>query len=220
VRLACLFLSAVLAAQTPPGKLPWASAAAVPWKAGDCGPALDPPAPQAAAATPLTLRITQDGTVRITHAKGIITLRSGLPGRPLRAWRDDGREISDLARPMAFPASSPILRGLSALPIGAPDFRPALAGLVWVLTDDEQMVTVIHPATARIGYLPLPGGRHFRLVFRPDRLEVRSGDAPGGAQDECWSVPWLALLPQFLQLGQPDPANRPTGTALIPYPHT
>ena len=215
MRLVPFLLTVALSAQAP-GKLPWDSATSLPWKAGDCGAPLPPRTPRALPSpAPLRVRVTVDGALKVINNRGMILLRTGLPGRPLRMWRDGGVALEEAFGIQPFAAVSPVSRGIGGLPIGARDFRPALEGLLWILCDDGKVITLVHPATARICYLPLPGGRDFRLAFHPDRLEVREA-APGA--EECWSLPWLALLPQFIQLGQENPENRPNGTALVPYP--
>ena len=220
MRLVPFLLTAALAGSTlaaqAPGKLPWETAPTVPWMAGDCGPLPETPAvPQGAG--PLRVRITSDGTLRLINDRGIILLRLGLPGRPKRGWRGGGAPVTFEA-PIRFTRDSLLSKGIGGLPVGAADFRPALAGLLWIVCDDERMITLVHPATARLCYLPLPGGRNFQLVFHPDRLEVRQETGTPGQTEACWAVPWLSLLPQFIQLGQENPANRPTGTALLPFP--
>jgi hypothetical protein len=168
---------------------------------------------------PLQVRITRDGALRVTDARGVILLRTGLPGRPIQFWRDGGTAIEGRpseGRPLPFPAESRIGRGLGHMAVGDRDFRRNLEGLLWVLCDDGRVLTVVHPSTARFCYLPLPGGRDPRIHFLPDRLEVRVSPAPGA--EECWSVPWLALLPQILEVGKENPASRPSGTALLPFP--
>jgi hypothetical protein len=220
VRLVPLLLSALLAsplAAQAPGKLPWDTAPALPWKAGDRGPLPQPlPSRPVPAGAPLQARITPDGTVRVIDGRGMILLRTGLPGRPLRVWRDGGVEVPDFAV-VRFPGGSLLTQGIGALPVKDLDFRPALEGLLWILADDGQVITLIHPATARIAYLPLPSGHDFQVAFHPDRLELREPAVPAGAS-EAWSLPWMALLPQFLQLGRENPASRPSGTALLPFP--
>lgn len=211
-----LLMAGALGAQTP-GRLPWLNVAALPWSAGDCAevPA-DPPRLTPEDAGPLQVRITEDGVVRVVDDRGILLLRTGLPGRPVRVWRDGGVPVEDLKAPIAFPRTSPIARGIGALPVGAADFRTALRGLVWILADDSRVLTVIHPATARLTYLPLPGGRGFQLLFQTDHLGAR--ETPNPEASPCWTLPWLALLPNLIQLGQENPANKPSGTALLPYP--
>lgn len=210
--LSALFAGSLLA-QTP-GKLPWDAAPALPWKAGDAGPLPSPlksgPVPAGAS---LQALITPDGTVRVIDGRGMILLRTGLPGRPVQVWRDGGVRVPESGI-VRFSGQSLLTR---SLPLKDLDFRPALEGLLWILSDDDRFITLIHPATARISYLPLPGGRGFRLIFHPDRLETRETPEPG-VPAESWSVPWMALLPQLLQLGRENPANRPSGTALLPFP--
>jgi hypothetical protein len=217
VRLATLLLTGALAlpAQTPP--LPWRSAGVLPWQMEAPGP---PPTPETAALTQsymaLTVRVAADGDVQITDEKGLIRLKLGLPGRPLKAWRDWGVPIPDLYAPLAFAARSPLQRGIGGLPVGAADFRPALEGLLWILDDDEAVLTVIHPATSQVVYLPLPGGQDLSLAFYPDRLDVLEGAAL--PLSSSWSLHWMALLPQFIRLGQDAAANKVRGTALLPFP--
>ncbi len=217
MRLATLLLTGALAlpAQTPP--LPWKNMGALPWQMEVPGA---PPAPETAKPTQsymaLTVRVAADGDIRITDEKGLIRLKLGLPGRPLRAWRDWGVPIPDLTVPLPFAARSPLQRGIGGLPVGAADFRPALEGLLWILDDDEAVLTVIHPATSQVVYLPLPGGQDLSLVFHPDRLEVVEEAVQPLAAG--WSLHWMALLPQFIRLGQDAAANKVRGTALLPFP--
>jgi len=221
VRLALLLLTAALglSAQVP-ATLPWKGMAALPWQMSEAEPAQPVTATPTQSYFALTVRVAQDGEIRITDDKGLIRMKLGLPGRPLKAWRDWGTPIPDLGSPLAFAARSPLQRGIGGLPVGAPDFRPALEGLLWILDDDETILTVIHPATSQVSYLPLPGGQNLTLAFLPDRLEVLEGPAKDGATQTgtVWSLHWLALLPQFIHLGQDAAANRPKGTALLPFP--
>ena len=147
-------------------------------------------------------------------------MRAGLPGRPLRAWRDWGTPIADLTLPMRFPTRSPLQRGIGGMLLGTPDFRPALEGLLWILDDGENYLAVIHPATGQMAYLPLPSAENLSLAFYPDRLVLQEGPSaehPKGGPD-TWSLHWLALLPQFIQLGKDAGFNRARGTALAPFP--
>jgi hypothetical protein len=190
VRLAAFCLSGALAlsAQTP--ALPWRAAPALPWQMEQPGPAPAPvAAPPVQTAFTLTVRVAADGAVRVT-------------------------DENDLAAPLRFSPVSPLQRGIGGMPVGAPDFRPALEGLLWILDDDETILTVLHPATSQVVYLPLPGGQDMSMVFRPDRLEA----VEGGAKGSAWSLHWLALLPQFIQLGKDASAGKARGTALQPFP--
>jgi hypothetical protein len=78
------------------------------------------------------------------------------------------------------------------------------------------VLTVIHPATSQVVYLPLPGGQDLSLAFYPDRLDVLEGAAL--PLSSSWSLHWMALLPQFIRLGQDAAANKVRGTALLPFP--
>lgn len=225
MRLVTPFLTGVLAvaglaapiSQTP--GLPWLNTGALPWQLGRPGP---DPAPYTTMPTQsffsLEVRMAADGALRITDAKGVIHLRTGLPGRPVKAWRDWGTPVPDLTVPLPFSARSPLQRGIGGLPVGAPDFRGALEGLLWILDDDENVLTVVHPATAQVAYLRLPGGQGLDLAFHPDHLEVREARAPGQAEANDWTLNWLALLPQFVHLGKDPSLDKPKGTALQPFP--
>lgn len=214
MRLAALLLIAGVAlAQTPAPVLP-------PWRTGLAGarPESLEPAPSPMDGT-LRVSLTVDGTLRILDAAGVIRLRSGLPGRPLRAWRDWGIPVPLGQDGLAFPADTPLSRGVAALPWGEPDFRPALRGLLWILDDGESLLTVVHPATSQLLTLALPRAQEPEIIFHPDRLEVRERPALPAPREEAraWSVPWLALLPQFTRLGLQAPRPAP-GTALVPFP--
>jgi hypothetical protein len=214
VRLAAFLLTGALALSAQ--ALPWRAAPALPWKLGPAGAGPGPcPAP-VQARRPLTVRIAYDGKVLVTDDKGLIRMKLGLPGRPVKAWRDGGIPVPDLTAPLAFPQATPLQRGIGGMPVGAPDFRPALEGLLWILDDDGTILTVLHPASAQVVYLPLPGGQDPTLAFHPDRLEVR--DTGGQGPRPSWSLHWLGLLPQFIQLGRDPAAGKPKGTALLPFP--
>lgn len=221
MRLGALLLTAAVLAAVPLGAqtrplLPWERVMPLPWQ----------PAPRAAAEPanpvppasdgPLTLRISPDGTLRVVDGRGLVRLQEGLPGRPLRAWRDGGVPLEPAVGAWRFPAETPLTQGLGALRWCAEDFRPFLQGLCWVMEDGEGLLAVVHPATGRIIYLPLPPGRELSLRFLPDRLEVVAGRAePGGATR--WVLPWIGLLPRLTGLG-PRNDSGPKGTALAPFP--
>jgi hypothetical protein len=173
--------------------------------------------PMQASTGSLSVGISGDGTVRVVDGRGLVRLQEGLPGRPMRVWRDGGIPLATASGTWRFPASTPLLQGLGALRWCAEDFRPFLQGLCWVMEDGEGYLAVIHPATGRIIYLPLPSGRDLSLRFLPDRLEVIAGRAEPGAPSR-WALPWIGLLPRLAALGpRPEPAQR--GTALAPFPH-
>ena len=197
--------------------LPWEQVLPLPWQPSPLSGDAAGPTPVAASSGPLSLAISEDGTVRVVDGRGLVRLEEGLPGRPLRAWRDGGIPLGTAVGTWRFPAETPLLHGLGALGWCAEDFRPYLQGLCWVMEDGEGYLAVIHPATGRIIYLPLPPGRDLSLRFLPDRLEVVAGRSDAGAPSH-WSLPWMGLLPRLAALGpQPEPARR--GTALVPFPH-
>ena len=217
MRLGTSFLTLValpLSAQARP-PLPWETAPAVAWIAGvgtdstESGPLAVP------SAGPLRLSLDGDGTLRVVDAKGLRRLRIGLPGRPLRAWRDAGLPLDLAERAWNFPQDTALSKGLGTLPWAAEDFRPALRGLLWVLDDGERVLTVVHPATGRVVFLPLPEGQDFSLRMAPGYVELQ--EKTRGGVPRRWSLPWLALLPQFAQLARPEETPAP-GTALVPFP--
>ena len=226
MRLGTLFLTLAMAlpGQSPnqtPKTLPWASAHTLPWTPGPTTPAEPAPAIPSEALRNLAVTLSGDGALRITDEKGTIQLRLGLPGRVLKIWRDGGVPVDPQAQLLNFPGRTPLMGGIGGLRLGSPDFRPGLEGLLWMLDDDERVITVLHPATSRVAYLPLPGGvRGVSLVFRPDRLEVQETQpgSPPRIEAVSWSIPWLGLLPQFIQLGQAKPRPAKEGTALLPFP--
>jgi hypothetical protein len=166
---------------------------------------------------PLSLQISAEGTVQVVDGRGLVRLQEGLPGRPLRAWRDGGFPLAAATGSWAFPVETPLAQGLGALRWCDVDFRPFLQGLAWVVEDGEGLLAVIHPATGRMVFLPLPPGRDLSLRFLPDRLEVVAERVePGGAAR--WALPWIGLLPRLAELG-PRPEAGPRGTALVPFPH-
>lgn len=215
-----LLIPACLAAQEA-RQLPWDSAPSLPWRASLTGELAEPP-PLAPLPERGPLRVTlgPDGALKVMDAKGIVLLRTGLPGRPLRIWRDGGRLLPGTSGTWQFPAQTPLQTGIGALPLGQPDFRPGLEGTLWILDDEERLLTVLHPATSRVAYLTLPGGTDLDLLFLPNHLVVRQKlqdrDSPGPRS--AWSLPWLSLLPQFILLGTPLPTPKP-GTALVPFPN-
>jgi len=210
VRLvACLLSGATLLAQTSE-RLPWVAEPSAPWRATAPGlPAPPLPAPQEAR-NGLEVRLGKEGSLHVYDAKGLLKLRAGLPGRPLKVWRDGGRPVLSPELVFSLPQRSPFGRGLGAWPLGQADFRPALEGLLWVLEDGERYLSIIHAATSQVVHLGLPAAKDLEIQFLPDALEVRAGRS-------AWSLPWLGLLPQFIRLATPAPAP-PPGTALVPFP--
>lgn len=227
MRLGALFLTwAALAAPPPPpvpdaasqGRQPlaWERVAPLAWQAEPWVPPAPvsglPPASQGA----MTVHLSGDGTLRVSDARGLILLLAGLPGRPMRAWRDGGVPLDAPSGTWTFPADTALAQGMGGLRWCAEDFRPFLRGLLWVLEDGEAFLSVVHPATGRVIHLPLPPGRDLRVRFLPDRLEVAAGDVEKGAPRQ-WSIPWMGLLPRLAALG-PQPVPPKVGTALAPFP--
>jgi hypothetical protein len=169
------------------------------------------------------VKLSNDGTLRIVGAKGLRNLRLGLPGRPLRAWRDAGIPLDLTAFAPAnsswrFPSDTPLASGIQALPWGGEDFRDALVGLLWIIDDGEHFLTVVHPATSRVVFLLLPVGQDFSLRMTPAYLELLENPTKGSSgAPRRWSLPWLALLPQFAKLARPEESPA-LGTALVPFP--
>lgn len=226
-RLAARFAAALLALpaaaqarlQVP---LPWDTAPTISWRAG-VGTHAEAEAPITAKATdflnPITVTLSADGTLHLVGAKGVRRLRMGLPGRPLRVWRDAGIPMPLTNGSWRFPGDTPLAKGIQALPWGGDDFRLALAGLLWIIDDGEHFLTVVHPATARVIYLPLPPGQDFAVRMTPGYLELLENPREASTSaPRRWSLPWLALLPQFAKLARPDDIAAP-GTALIPFPN-
>lgn len=216
--------------------LPWEMAPTVSWRAGlgshvaDAAGAPGGDSIELAASWPsqlsngsITVKLSIDGTLRIVSAKGLRRLRLGLPGRPLRVWRDAGipldlTTLESMNASWRFPSETPLAKGIQSLPWGGEDFRNALSGLLWILDDGEHYLTVVHPATVRVVFLPLPIGQDFSLRMTPGYLELLenpSKESPNAPRR--WSLPWLALLPQFAKLARPEESPA-FGTALIPFP--
>ncbi len=204
-----------LAAQARQQPLPWEIAPALAWHAGLGADEPVKPISETPSTGPLKVSLAKDGTLLVSDARGHRRLRVGLPGRPIQAWRDAGIPLNLGDRSWAFPSETSFTKGLSALPWSGEDFRPALQGLLWILDDGERILTVVHPATAQIVYLPLPPGRDFSIQLTPGYLELlekTESDTP-----RRWSLPWLVLLPQFAKLSRAADASL-TGTAFIPFP--
>jgi len=226
VRLGSLFLiSASLVAQMPEVQksLPWEHLQQPSWQLAS---SLAEPTPQVFLVTqsvdlPLRVELRGDGSLRILDPRGLVTLRAGLPGRPTRAWRDAGVPVDLNQRDFRFPIRSGLDGGIGTMPLApGEDFRPLLSGLLWILDDSERILTVLNPARAQVAFVPLPaGGGNLDCRFHPDHLEVWTGgeSLQGRRERVAWTLPWVALLPQFLSLASPRPAG-PSGTALKPFP--
>jgi hypothetical protein len=222
VRLGALLLTGAAALAAPSlaaqghQSLPWERVSPLDWQVGSGSVRVETLSDPVPSTGPLEARLAGDGTLSIRDARGILRLKTGLPGRPLKAWRDSGFPLTPPSGTWLFPADSPLSQGLGGLKWVAEDFRPFLRGLLWILEDGEGFLSVVHPATARVIHLPLPPGRDLRLCFLPNRLEVVAGEVDRGAPRQ-WSIPWMALLPRLADLG-PHPSPAKAGTALIPFP--
>lgn len=218
MRLVAFALSgSLLLAQGPP--LPWVRALDLPWRAAVPEPAPEPLPTPPVRGKALTVKLSVDGTLRIVDDRGQVLLRAGLPGRPLRVWRDGGVPIVPPQGTWRFPASTPLSRGLDAWRGAGSDYRAGLEGLLWILDDGEPCLTVVHPATARLLHLGLPKGEHVGVAFYPDRLGVHQLATSVVRKEPrlCWSLPWMSLLPQFMELARPQPSP-PRAGALKPFP--
>ncbi len=211
--------------------LPWETAASVSWRAGlgshvetETSEETETPVTTTLASDgPLTVMLSADGTLRVVGLKKVRRLWLGLPGRPLRAWRDAGipldlSQLKSADGAWRFPNDTPLAKGIQTLPWGGEDFRNALSGLLWILDDGEHFLTVVHPATARVVFLPLPIGQDFSLRMTPEYLELLESQSKNATSaPRRWSLPWLALMPQLAKLARPE-ATPPSSTALIPFP--
>ncbi len=212
MRLAPLILTLLVAGPPALAQVP----IQLPWRiTGGGAPPSPPPAPRFT--TPLQVLIREDGSVHVYNSKGLRLWRMGLPGRPQRLWRDGGHPIQGPKAPLGFPEQTLLTQGMGAWPLTAPDFRPTLEGLLWVLDDGERCLTVLHPATCQALSFLLPEVENLQIQFHPDRLEVWGRDEGGPTRGLHWAVAWKSLLPHFLKLAQPAP-RPPKGTALNPFP--
>lgn len=205
---ALLMLAASLAAQPV---LP-------PWRLVEA-PGVQPPAVAVAEGTGplLTVRLRPDGSFQVRKVRGGLWMRSGLPGRPLRVWRDGGQPVQDPWAPLALPSVTPLAASGGALPLGEADLRRHFVGLLWILDDSESVLTVLHPATRRQVSLRLPDMTQPALTWFPDRLVVTGSTQEGGQlRKATWELHWLALLPRWVGLAAAPP-RVPLGTALEPF---
>lgn len=208
-----ILIPAALSAQAPARRLPWQPPLLLPWQYLERLPVVAPF--EAAPSTGwLRLQLTSEGVLSVRDAKGVERMALGLPGRPYRVWRDGGLALDPATGPWSFPETTPLSEGAGGLAWGAPDLRPSLSGLVWILEDGERLLTLLHPAHGRAVHLALPALQSPELAFGPDRLVVR-GLADG--RPAAWSLPWVALLPALAQLGAKPPEKRP-GSVAVPFP--
>lgn len=222
MRLVAPLLSALLggaAAAQAPRILPWEGQPAPQWQGLFEAP-VDSPPPQAEVQPAfLRVQVGADGALRVVDGRGVIRLRAGLPGRPLRVWRDGGVPVPAPWTAIAFPATAPNPL-FSAAFWAQEDPRRGLAGLLWIQDDGERMVSLVHPATGKVAFLPLPEGVGVDLGFLPAGLlaveRPAEGSLPAG-RVRRWLLPWVALVPILARLAPPAEAPR-VGTALVPFP--
>jgi hypothetical protein len=217
MRLGALLLTpAVLTAQA---HFPWDAAIELPWETTVPVELPEPLPPEPVATPACMVSLTGDGTLHIVNDQGRIALRIGLPGRPVHILRDAGTALALTDFPQRFPLKTPLSKGLGSVPLLGNDFRSELQGLLWIVDDSQKRLTIVHPATRQVIYLPLPAGNDWEPCFFPDRLEIREILDPSVERREriCWSLPWLVLVPQFVKLSRTPLAGR-QGTAFHPFP--
>lgn len=225
MRLAISFLIFTILAQSKAeGIFPWKHAKALPWQiTKQCStemscPTLGTHHQLNIPLTPLTVYISPNGAVKITSTNGIVQLRTGLPGRPQKVWRDHGYQVTNIFAPMLFPTTSPLQKNMGSILVSILDFCSNLEGLLWILGDDEKVLTVINPANSQIVYLSLPAGHELNLSFHHDHIEVLDEHSKGNNKEPLvWSLHWLTLMPQLIQLGQKSNYNKTEGSALLPF---
>lgn len=198
--------------------LPWEGLQAPFWQGlFEDLPASPPPTPVQSGT--LRVRIGFDGTLAVIDSTGVIRLRSGLPGRPVRVWRDGGTLVPPPWTAVPFPqaADNPLF---SEVFWALEDPRRGLAGLLWIQDDSERILSLVHPATGKVAFFPLPEGTGVDLAFLPSGLVAAERPAEGvgqGGRVRRWILPWVALVPILARLAPPAEAPR-AGTALQPFP--
>jgi hypothetical protein len=225
VRLVALLLSAALApgasAQTARA-LPWEGLPAPFWQGlfEDLPEPVPPPpnAPQArpAAAGGLRVRLAADGALVVADA-GRARLRADCRAARSRSGGGRGASAAPWSRSVPDGDRHPLF---SAAFWSQEDPRRGLSGLLWVLDDSERILSLLHPATGKVAFLPLPEAVGVDLHFLPSGLAVSERPvegAPPTGRVRRWILPWVALVPVLARLA---PAAEPpkAGTALQPFP--
>lgn len=221
MRLVSLLLILHLGAAAQPARiLPWEGQPAPLWQ-GLFEELPDSPAPPPSLPTApaLRVRLGADGTLTVLDSRGIIRLRAGLPGRPVRVWRDGGILVPGpwSAIPFAAADTNPLF---SDAYWAKADPRLGLSGLLWIQDDSERMLSLVHPATGKVAFLPLPEAAGVDLRFHPLGLVAAERPADGagpGGRIRRWLLPWLALVPVMARLA-PPPERPRAGTAMQPFP--
>lgn len=218
MRLVAL-LTAVLAlpaAAQAARALPWEGLPVPPWQGRFDDPQEGPaPVPVLPTSAALRVRLAADGAFRVLDGRGVVRLRAGLPGRPLRVWRDGGVPVPAPWNAIPFPpeAGNPLF---SEAFWAQADPRRGLAGLLWIQDDGERTLSLVHPATGKVAFLPLPevAGVELRFLAAGLVAEERSGS---GGRVRRWILPWVALAPALARLAPPAEPPK-AGTALQPFP--
>lgn len=213
-------LIALFAHSSAESGFPWKSSKPLPWQLVKCRASEIPCfIPNTHSCNmPLTVHLSANGTVKITRRDGLVCLRLSLPGRPQKVWRDCGTRVADILAPMSFSVHSPLQRNFNDILLDILDFRSNLEGLLWILDDSESILTIINPSTSQAVYLKLPDGQDLSLAFHPDRIEVFE-DHPKtqNKAQASWSLYWLTLIQNFIQLGKYSDQHQKRGKVLAPF---
>lgn len=214
----CLISALALTAKDQ-SVLPWKNIKKLPWQIVETKAQNVPPVDfPTQSYLPLTISLKQNGNIKIADKKGRIRARLGLPGRPQKVWRDWGIRIINIFDPILFPNHSSLQQGIDNVLTNILDFRSRLEGLLWILSDDVNILTVINPATSQVVYISLPSERDLNLTFYPDRIEASEEQpAQNNKVQTSWSLYWLELLPYFIQLSTSKQSNEAHGSAFEPF---
>jgi|GEM_PF-457448 len=162
----------------------------------------------------LTVKVNRDGTIAIYNRNGIRQLRFGLPGRPISMWRDAGQPIASFGQ-FSFPSHTPLSSNFKSASEETSDFLSNLSGLLWILDDGEEYLTIVHSATYQYVFIHLPGGRDLELRFHPNHLEIYKKPSPDG-NSQSWILSWKDFLPVLQTLAKGH-ATQTHFSALTPY---
>jgi hypothetical protein len=200
--------------------LPWEGLPAPFWQGlFEDLPDSPPPPPALSKAGDLWVRLGADGGLAVVDSRGVIRLRAGLPGRPIQVWRDGGIPVpAPWSRiPFAPAAANPLFLETFW---NQGDPRRGLSGLLWIQDDGERILSLVHPATGKVAFLPLPEGAGVDLSFLASGLAAAERPLEGAGQGRRvrrWILPWVALVPVLARLAPPADPPR-AGTALQPFP--
>ena len=213
-------ITAVLVHAKTHSSFPWKNTRPLPWQITKLDPVqTQTPStiPNLQSHMPLSMLLSANGAIKITDSSGLIRVRLGLPGRPQKVWRDSGTRVTDIFSAILLPARSPLQKPIENILANILDFRQNLEGLIWILGDDENFLTIINPATSQAVYLPLPAGRGLVIAFHSDRIEILEEQPKEYKKAQTsWSLYWLTLLPQFIQLGKNNNFNQLQDMTILP----